>query len=228
MAKFARVPAPGTDAPGARPLSTRIVLGVSALLLVALLATVLVRALGPRPVPASAFEAMLRSGELAGVATALTADPAKPQLDLDQLRGAYQDTESCTTYWRSAAAHLLSQASAVATDPQGSGVQEVSAELWDDAGAASDAVAAWTTCLGDFGERSAASYPVELARSGESSGVAWRYAQSLDLNNPVHLLTLRARNLVASFSLPDAPASEWVDELAGRFHTQVEAAAAKG
>lgn len=208
-----------------RPLSTRIVLGVSAVLLLALVVTVVPRLLAPRPLTASAFDALLRSGKLAGVATSLTAEPAAPQLDLAQLRSAYQDTGSCTAYWDAASRHLLRQADALADDPNGSGVQQIDAELWDDAGAASDAVGAWSRCLADFGARTKASYPVEVVRRGESAGVAWQYAQGLDLTNPVHLLTLRERNLIVSLTLPDAPANDWLTELAGRFHADVEAAA---
>jgi len=211
-----------------RPVPLRLLLVGGAVLLLVLAVLGGVRACtAPRGLTFAQYQTLMRSGTLAGVANTLTSQPEAPTINLEQRRASYRNVPTCTTYWTSAEAHQLGTASALPVNADEDLVQGIDTELWDDPGAAAAALDAWGVCLRDFQEVISTSYPVKAVSHGASGEVVWQFTENLDLSSPVHLLTLRDRNVIAVFALPDGPDPDWRDQLITRFAADVEAASKK-
>lgn len=196
--------------------------------LVVVLAVIgLIRTLtGPSGLTVAQHERLVAAGTIAGIPNDLVGGPGRPTINLEQQRSSYLGAARCTTYWRDAQQHLLSQSSHLPTNPNDSLVQGFGTELWDDAAAAQTAMTDWTVCLDEFQSLSTAiTRPLEVVSHGTTAGVAWQYSENLDLDAPLRILVLRDRNLIATFELPDAPDPAWRTQLAEQYHADVEAAA---
>lgn len=213
-------------APGKRRVPWRLVAVVAAAVVLVAFVLGLLRAVSTPPGLSTAqFEALATSGSVAGIKNSLLDGPARPTINLEQQKASYLDVPTCTTYWRNAQDHLLDTATALPTDPGGSLVDGIDLELWDDVGSASAALTEWSVCLRDFQEVSrATSYPLKQTSSGASGEVRWQYSESMDLDNGVRLLVLQGRNVVATFHVPDGPASDWRDKLIADFSADIAAA----
>ena len=201
----------------------RLVGVIAAVLLLTLVTIGAVRACAaPRALTSAQYDKLMKSGTLAGIANDLTVDPGRPTINLEQQRESYLNVGSCTTYWTNATTHLLGQSSGLPTNPDEAAITGFDTELWDDTGAAAAAVTQWNVCLQDFQEVSKAySYPLKVVDKGVRGEVTWQYAENTDLRNPYKILTLRARNVIATFELPDAPEPGWRSDLIAKFAADI-------
>jgi len=196
--------------------------------LVAVLAVIglIVTLTGPRGLSVAQFDTLAGRGTIAGVAGTLTHGPGRPMVNLDQQRASYLGAARCTTYWTAAQQHLLSQSSHLPANADESLVSAFGLELWTDPAAAQTAMADWTVCLEEFQSLSGnVSAPLKVVARGTAGGVAWQYSENFDLDQPLRVLILRHRNVIATLELPDAPDPAWRTQLAERFRDDVEAAA---